>query len=211
MNCETRKRGKLCGRDECKPCFERSFASHENSKYMAEGQENPLLIARSSDKKYSFVCEECRHIFKASPHSVTSGRFCPFCGGSKLCELKNCEKCYPRSFASHPKSACWDIIKNKQTPRDVFVSSQKKYWFKCGVCKHSFEMRPSCISKGRFCAFCSNNKLCDSLECEVCFEKSFVSCKKIGVLGYSEKQTNAKRRVYVFGQKILVQVRFLSS
>nr|WRK65429.1 restriction endonuclease [Marseillevirus futianmevirus] len=178
MDCETRKRGNLCGKKECKPCFVRSFASVENSKYMAEGQENPLLIARSSAKKYLFVCPKCGHSFETGLNDVSKGYFCPFCGNNKLCNSNECKTCFKKSFASHDKAKYWSTEKNEQNSREVFASSHKKFWFECGKCKHSFEMGLNSVSKGRFCPFCSNQKLCSSDECKICFEKSFASHKK---------------------------------
>ena len=128
MNCETRKRGKLCGREECKPCFERSFASCEKSKYLAEGQENPLLLAKNSHKKFSFVCEECGHSFESNLGNISCfGQFCPYCSNWKLCSSNECDICFKKSFASHKNSAFWCVDKNKKRAREVRANSNKKW------------------------------------------------------------------------------------
>lgn len=176
LDCETRKKGKLCGNEECKPCFSRSFASHEKSKYLAEGQGSPLLIARRSAKKYSFVCPKCSHHFESALHDVSSGCFCPFCCNNKLC-LDECETCFEKSLASHDVAKFWDFEKNDRVPRDVFASSNKKYWFKCDKCSHSFGAPPCDIIRGRFCPFCSNRKLCALEDCRFCHKNSFASNK----------------------------------
>nr|WNL50463.1 restriction endonuclease [Marseillevirus sp.] len=178
MNCGTRTRGKLCGREECKPCFERSFASCDKAKYLAEGQGNPLLLARCSTKKLKFDCPKCAHVFEANLANVSNGYFCPFCSNNKLCAFEECGLCFEKSFASHEKAKFWSFEKNKLTPRKVFMGSSIKHWFECGKCGHSFKTKLSHVSDGHFCPFCSNNKLCSSDECKTCFEKSFACHKK---------------------------------
>nr|WQM86972.1 conserved restriction endonuclease [Marseillevirus cajuinensis]WRK65462.1 restriction endonuclease [Marseillevirus futianmevirus] len=200
MNCETKKRGKLCGMEECKHCFERSFASNGKSKYLAEGQENPLLIAKNSHKKFFFVCPECEHSFETVLYSVSNGCFCPFCSNKQLCSSDECKTCFEKSFASHEKAELWSVEKNKQSPREVFASSGKKFWFECEECKHSFEARLFDVSAGKFCPFCSNNKLCSSDECKTCFEKSFASHDKAEFWS-TEKNKQGPREVFANSHK----------
>ncbi|AHA45956.1 restriction endonuclease [Insectomime virus] len=203
MNCETRKRGKLCGRDECKPCFERSFASCDKAKYLAEGQGNPLLLARNSNKKYTFKCGVCSHPFEASLNNVFNERFCPFCSNNKLCFSSGCMTCFEKSFASSNKARFWSIEKNKQSPREVFACSRKKCWFVCPTCEHSFKASLSDIYFGCFCPFCSDppQKLCGTLECGTCFEKSFASHEKAEFWDF-EKNKQTPRDVFANSNKM---------
>ncbi|AGV01478.1 restriction endonuclease [Cannes 8 virus] len=200
MNCETRKQGKLCGREECKHCFERSFASHRNSKYLAEGQGNPLLMARSSGKKFSFVCPKCEHSFETRLSSVSNEYFCPFCSSNRLCFFEECETCFEKSFASHKKAKFWNVEKNKQSPREVFMNSHKKFWFDCEECKHSFEVRLADASVGSFCPFCSNKQLCGSDNCGMCLEKSFASHIKAKFWSF-EKNKQSPREAFLNSNK----------
>ncbi|AQM73384.1 endonuclease [Noumeavirus] len=177
MGCETKK-GKLCGREECKPCFERSFASCEKSKYLKKEHGSPLLIAKKSGRKFWFECEKCRHSFEVVLHSVSNGSFCPFCSSKQLCSSDNCFTCLEKSFASSNKAKFWSGEKNKRKPREVFANSRKKFWFECRKCEHNFEMELNNVSNGQFCPFCSNQKLCASGECKICFGKSFASNEK---------------------------------
>ncbi|AEA07187.1 putative restriction endonuclease [Lausannevirus] len=126
MNCETKKRGKLCGREECKPCFERSFASVENSKYLKEDQGSPLLIARSTHKKFWFECGKCGHSFEARLNSVSNGQFCPFCSNKRLCSLGGCETCLEKSFASSNKAEFWDMKEEQKKSERGFCELRKK-------------------------------------------------------------------------------------
>lgn len=195
LDCKTRKRGKLCGKEECKPCFERSFASNEKSKYLAEGQRNPFLIARSGVIKLSFLCPRCEHLFETTPNSISRGVFCPFCGSNRLCLDDGCEICFEKSFASNKKSVFWDSEKNGQSPRETFANSGKKFFFICPVCSHSFATTLYGVSNGHFCPFCSNNVLCASNGCRTCFEKSFASNEK-SVFWASEKNKQTPRQVF---------------
>lgn len=200
MNCETRKRGKLCGKEECESCFSRSFASCDKAKYMVEGQGNPLLIQRGSTKKFSFVCSKCEHSFKKSPNEVTSGYFCAFCSTQKLCGRGDRRVCFEKSFANHEKVRCWCFEKNKLNPIEVFMRSGKKCWFNCEKCGHTFEVSPHNISKGTFCPFCPNRKLCDSGDCKMCFEKSFANHEKAKYWSL-EKNKKAPREVFANSDK----------
>ena len=84
---------------------------------------------------------------------------------------------FEKSFASHEKSEFWSN-KNDCQPRDVYKSSGKKYWFNCNICNHEFESQISGVYIGRWCSYCSSKKLCDSNDCETCFNKSFASHEK---------------------------------
>ncbi|AQQ73777.1 uncharacterized protein conserved in bacteria [Kurlavirus BKC-1] len=197
MNCETRTRGKLCGREECKPCFKRSFASCEKSKYLAEGQEKPLLLAKNSHKKFSFICEGCKHSFETRLSDVSQkGRFCPFCSSQKLCSSDECELCFEKSFASQERVKYWHFEKNATSPRKVFKYSTKKFWFECGKCGHSFKTRLGDISRDHFCSFCGGKALCSDKDCEYCFCKSFASNDK-AIFWNFEKNAQTPREVFM--------------
>ncbi|AQQ73879.1 restriction endonuclease [Kurlavirus BKC-1] len=194
LDCTNRKKRNLCGKEECKPCFSRSFASCENAKYLAEGQRSPMLIARSSTEKFSFECPKCGHSFEARAHTVSGGSFCPFCSSppKNLCSSDECKTCFEKSFASSDKAKFWSAEKNEKSPREVFVSSGKKFWFKCGTCEHSFEMGLNVVSKGKFCPFCSGKRLCDNSECGTCFEKSFASRANAKFYNFEKNKKNPR-------------------
>ena len=61
---------KLCNNDNCKDCFEKSFASHEKSKYWSKKNEiNPRKVFKSSNKKYWFDCY-CGHEFECLLNNI---------------------------------------------------------------------------------------------------------------------------------------------
>ncbi|AQQ73821.1 putative endonuclease [Kurlavirus BKC-1] len=188
MDCATRKRGKLCGEKECEHCFKRCFASCEKSKYLAEGQEDPFLIAKYCKRKFLFVCPMCKHEFEMTVSNVTNGKWCPYCSNQKLCDSFECEICFKNSFASHAKAKCWSD-RNKKTVRQTFLHSDDEALFNCDGCRHGFEMRVDHVSRGSWCSYCSNKKLCDSPECETCFKNSFASHAKAKCWSDRNKKT----------------------
>jgi very-short-patch-repair endonuclease len=164
---------KICG--NCKACYEKSFHSHEKSEYWGNSNVmNPEDVFMKSDKKYWFKCELCPHEFKSALNGITMmNNWCPYCSNSKLCKGE-CSMCFDKSFASHEKSKYWSV-KNKLTPREVFLNSHKKLWFKCDGCPHEFESRIYDITTNKkWCPYCANKKLCTN-ECDYCFNKSCAS------------------------------------
>lgn len=173
---------KLCGDEDCKICFDRSFASSEKSKYWDESNElKPINIFRGTDKKYKFKCGECDHVFEVSPNNISNvNQWCTYCKGHTLCGVDECKQCFDRSFASISRSKFWHKS-NKKTPKDIFKNTHTKYKFKCHKCHHTFEMAPYNITSGnQWCPYCTPNtaKFCNSKKCDHCFKKSFASNKK---------------------------------
>jgi hypothetical protein len=134
------------------------------------------------NKKFWFLCNNCKHSFDCSPLNITSGKWCPYCGNNKLCSIDDCELCLPKSFASSSNQRAldaWDLETNGLRPRDVFMQSNKKFFFKCPDCCHMFSATLQNIFQDSFCSYCANHKLCNDESCEVCLLKSFA--------GYSDK------------------------
>jgi len=167
---------KLCDIEDCKICYEKSFASHEKVKYWSkENKILPRKVFKSSHTKYMFNCD-CNHIFEAALNKISVNTWCPYCASRKLCDNESCIKCYEKSFASHEKSKFWSN-ENTILPRKVFKSSGTKYMFNC-ECGHIFEAALYNINKNTWCPYCSNKKLCDDESCIKCYEKSFASHEK---------------------------------
>jgi len=94
---------------------------------------------------------------------------------SRLCDNGDCETCYSKSFASHPKSEFWSN-KNNLTPREVFKHNNKKFWFDCQECPHDFENTLDKVAgRNQWCPYCASLKLCSNKKCKFCFDKSFAS------------------------------------
>ena len=180
---------KLCENKDCKNCFDKSFASHDKSKYWSEKNKLvPRQVFKNSNNKYIFKCS-CLHEFEINCANINSNFWCPYCSNpsKKLCENNDCQQCFEKSFTSHEKANYWSE-KNALIPRQVFKSSGKKYWFICN-CSHNFECNLSSIIKGIWCPYCSNKKLCDKEDCNDCYNKSFASQEKANYWSIKNKLT----------------------
>lgn len=105
---------------------------------------------------------------------VNSGRWCAYCSNQKLCEDKKCEICFDKSVASQSYAIYWSK-KNNVSARQVFKVSGKKHYFDCNVCKHTFFGKISDIKNGQWCNYCANKILCEDINCNYCYEKSFAA------------------------------------
>lgn len=110
----------------------------------------------------------------------------------KLCGIIECSICYNRSFAMHPKSQFWSS-KNELEPYEVFKCSNKKYWFDCTDCGHEIQLQLGNIINGQWCSYCNKDKLCNSNNCNFCFNKSFASHPMAN--GWSSKNELSARNI----------------
>ena len=172
---------KLCRDENCKSCYNISFASSDKAKYWSDKNKlKPREVTKSSNKKFLFDCE-CGHSFDiALCHLTNHGQFCPYCSKQKLCGDEKCDFCFRNSFASSDKAIFWSD-RNKLKPHEVTISSKKKCWFDCDVCNHSFESSLRHVTNsGSWCIYCatSGGKLCNDIDCGHCVKQSFASSDK---------------------------------
>jgi hypothetical protein len=148
---------KLCENNDCLECFNKSFASHPKSQFWSNKNIcKPREIFKSSAKKFWFHCIKCNHSFQIQLDTVNNNKWCIYCANLKLCNNTNCKKCFKNSFASHNKSIYWSD-KNELLPRNVFISTNKKFLFNCDKCKSEFEAKLGNIVCGNtWCPFCKN-------------------------------------------------------
>ena len=149
---------KLCEDTECLYCFNRSFASHEKSKYWST--KNDILarqVVKGSSQKYWFDCDKCKHDFEKVINAITGERdgWCPYCTNKRMCYSDNCHDCYNKSFASHEKIKYWSP-KNTENPRHLFQCNSNRYWFNCDKCNLEFETILYNVKSGYWCPFCVN-------------------------------------------------------
>lgn len=173
---------KLCGKEDCNRCFNQSFASNiEKVKYWNydKNDELPKFVSKNGDKMCWFDCNICKHSFETRAKSITDDVWCPYCSEPSkiLCNNNECNHCFNRSFASNiDKSKYWiGELNGDIKPRDVFKSTAQKFWFRCEVCKHSFETSLNNINGGGWCSYCCGHQLCENINCDYCFNYSFAS------------------------------------
>ena len=159
--------------------FERSFASYTgetaNDKLKVDCWDTlknnnikPRQIAKNSHKKCWFNCDRCNHSFDTRLDNVCKNSWCPYCSiqVKKLCDEKDCNHCFERSFASYTETTandklkvdCWDTLKNNNMkPRQTAKNSNKKCWFNCDRCNHSFDTRlGDVVCNNNWCPYCKN-------------------------------------------------------
>jgi very-short-patch-repair endonuclease len=186
----------LCGNINCKDCFDKSFASHEKSKYWSNKNElKPEFVLKMGDKKIWFNCNVCNHEFQSQIKGITKGNWCPYCSNHQLCGVENCIGCFDKSFASHDKSKYWSN-KNELKPRQIFSGSGNKFLFNCDKCNHEFDKTICDITgnKNGWCPYCANKKMCIDDNCNDCFNKSFASHEK--VIYWSSKNKENPRHLF---------------
>lgn len=187
---------KLCDNENCKICFEKSFASNKCSVFWSsKNNTSPRYVSLNSNKKYFFNCE-CKHEIYKNLNNIKKDKLgCPYCDKKSiiLCNDDNCIRCYEKSFASHPLSKYWSL-NNPKTPRQVGKGTEVKYEFNC-ICGHTYKKELYSITTGgNGCVFCAGQKLCDDDKCQKCFEKSFASSKDVGC--FSDKNIVKPREVF---------------
>lgn len=115
---------------------------------------------------------------------------------------------YEKSFATHPKAEFWSK-KNEALPQHVARCTHTKYLFDCDKCDHEFSIAlHKIVNMNRWCAYCSNQKLCDDPDCKTCFEKSFAS--QPSAIYWSNKNSETPREVFkVSGKNIIFVVMYV--
>jgi hypothetical protein len=182
-----------------KPLFERSFANHPKVKYWSKINNcNPEDIYQGSKIKFWFDCDICNHSFEKCLYDVKKGGWCPYCS-SKLCSDINCTFCLNKSFKSIEKSKY--IVDTGIDPRFITKNSAQKLNFKCEKCNHIFISRAKSVSEGYWCPYCYHS-LCDDLNCNYCFNKSFASNPKSKY--WSSKNTINPRQVRQFSKTKII-------
>lgn len=171
---------KHCGKNDCEFCNNKSFQSHERSKYWhptKNGDITPKDVLPSSNKKYWFHCTTCDHDFDKILNNISAGSWCRYCTHNwKHCGDEECEYCLSKSFKSHEKSKYWHPTKNTISSLYVAKSSGKKRWFTCDECSHVLYMSPNDIFNGSWCRYCSLRwSHCKDIHCKYCFDRSFLS------------------------------------
>jgi very-short-patch-repair endonuclease len=168
----------ICDNEDCKYCFDNSFASHPRSKHWHPIKNRGILprnIAKCTDTKYWFYCHGCKHDVALRISDVSNGQWCGYCTNRYRCSMDSCQYCFDNSFASHPCSKYWHPTKNNCTPRQVAISARDSYWFACPDCRHDISLPLHNVAAGQWCGYCNGRERCMLAECEFCYYKSFAS------------------------------------
>jgi len=109
-----------------------------------------------------------------------------------LCNNNKCKVCNPRSFylSESIYKKYWDNNKNDIDIKIIPKGTNKKYWFYCPKCNHSFQRPIKKIyitTEFISCCYCSRTSslFCSKEDnCLSCYNKSFASCEKSNYINY---------------------------
>ena len=150
----------------------------------------PRNIFKNSHTQIWFKCDNCNHSFKSLPSCIISGDWCILLQSQTLCNDIKCKVCFEKKLINYKgatiksklKIDCWDNDKNKDIkPRNIFMRSNKKYWFKCDNCPHWFYSAINHITNidCRWCPtllYSIKKILCDK-NCSFCYKKTMKNYK----------------------------------
>jgi hypothetical protein len=173
---------RLCDDEDCKVCFNNSFASHKMVHYWSSNNSiSPREVKKCSHTKYNFTCS-CGHEFQSQLQNIVKGRWCPYCSNpcKKLCTDINCMLCLNNSF----ESVITNNLQCHFIKRNFIKNSMQKQLFKCLTCKYTFKAALYSIANGSSCPVCINKtekKLLEWLKdnFEVKFQVKYDWCKNI--------------------------------
>lgn len=162
----------LCESPDCDVCFQKSFASEKNSKYL---NDNPRKLFKNSKGKKEFKCDVCNHSIYIRICDMSNNDWCYICSGKDICTDDKCNMCFENSFASVEQSKYWENTCNPWYPRRMIKTSKVERLFKCDVCNHNSVIRICDMTKDNWCKKCKGEKICEFLECKLCYNNSFES------------------------------------
>ena len=116
---------KLCDDNNCKICFNNSFASVEKNIFLYDKTINPRKIFKSTNKKYKFNCNRCTLTFDKILSDVTRGIWCPHCFNKTEEKLYNEIIKYYNINRQIRAEWCKNINTNKYLPFDFLIEDLK--------------------------------------------------------------------------------------
>ena len=172
---------RLCKNDDCQHCFSRSIAASPRLSNFVCGPngEDARMTMSGTNKKVTWKCFDCGHKFLMPGNDVKGGQFCRFCvsNGYSLCDDDDCNFCFFRSLASHPRSESFWESDNGDDVRQIPLGSKRVVSWYCGECKHTFSASVyhvigNASTKATWCPICNGRTICNSSGCTSCYSKS---------------------------------------
>lgn len=123
----------------------------EEWNFKKNGDLSPDDTSKGSNRKVWWI-GKCGHEWDDFIYHRTKGVGCPYCA-SKRVDIKN------NLFSTNPSLVKeWDHEKNDFSPFDVHPNSNKKAWWICSKCTHTWESMIANRNKGVGCPVCSESK-----------------------------------------------------
>ena len=113
---------------------------------------SPTHVLPQSNKSVWWICEKGHEYITSPAHRTSRDSGCPICSNKQI--LIGCNDL----ATTHPEIASqWHPTKNKLTPQQVTIGTEKKIWW---VCEKGHEWEALVYSrKNRGCPYCSGNKV----------------------------------------------------
>lgn len=116
---------KLCSKENCKFCFDKSFASHEKNIFWSiKNNENPRNVRKYSQKIFIFNCNECKNEYMAALYNVSNGRWCNCTKNKTETILCNWLKEHYNIIPQANFAWCKNDITNKRFRFDVSIDNE---------------------------------------------------------------------------------------
>jgi very-short-patch-repair endonuclease len=128
---------KICLDDNCKSCFNKSFASNEKSKYWSPNNTlKPREVIKGSRKRIKFICEK-NHEFETKLSYIDSLlSWCPkCCNKTEGLVLNELQKIYSNIKTQYKPIWCRNENSNRYLPFD-FVLENEKIIIELDGCQH---------------------------------------------------------------------------
>lgn len=100
------------------------------------GSHTPENTLPSAALVLFWFCEEY-HIYEATVNKRYNGAGCPYCSNHRVSRKNNLGILFPKLVEE------WDYEKNNDTPFEVSISSDKRQYWICKKCNHSWRTNPS--------------------------------------------------------------------
>ena len=115
--------------------------------------DKPEEFLPGSESRFWWRCDK-GHIWQSSITSRTKGNNCPYCGNKKvLTGFNDLGSMHPELIED------WDYEKNVLSPGEILAGSNKKVWWKCRKCGHSWQAAISNRIRGTGCPYCDGKKV----------------------------------------------------
>lgn len=118
----------LCDDNNCKHCFDNSFASHPKAIFWSGKNEvTPRDVMKSTPtKKYIFDCISCKNEFLMNTNSISKGAWCPTCRNKTEKKLyEELKEIYPEIKRNFYANWCVNEETNKKLPFDFVIEKYK--------------------------------------------------------------------------------------
>jgi hypothetical protein len=129
---------------------------YQKNKYLPE-----RYLPKAGSKVY-WVCS-LGHSWEAAIYSRSQGNNCPICAGHKASPTNNLAKASPELIKE------WDYENNLIGPEYYTPKSNKKVYWKCQICSHSWRAVIHTRATGVGCPYCAGQLVTSTRNLAVCF------------------------------------------